>query len=188
MSIKSRKEPGFYSSPSPDNPHEFQQGTLPEQQGTELHWSRQFILHHAACRRFPGANRQVLRKANGHVLPLPESPEMPGKQGHQNRLSWNTGSWLQEGGSAGNPKTNTKRQRDRRTKIKSPFPNRTSYSKKSRRRFLKNREREAVGNVVRKGRGGQFSEDWVFLSSSLQWGRALCLHAVAARKGAGICT
>lgn len=52
------------------------------------------------------------------------------------------------------------------------------------------REREALGNVVRKGRGGQFSEDRVFLSfSSLQCGRppSLCLHAVAARKGAGVC-
>lgn len=64
------------------------------------------------------------------------------------------------------------KSRDRRTNIKSPFPNRMSYSKKPRRIFLNEREREALGNVVRKGRGGQFSEDRVFLSfSSLQCGR-----------------
>lgn len=42
-----------------------------------------------------------------------------------------------------------------RTNIKSPFPNRMSYSKKSRTLLI----REALGNVVRKGRGGQFSQD-----------------------------
>lgn len=54
---------------------------------------------------------------------------------------------MQEGGSAGNPTTNTKRLKDRKTHIKSPFPNNELFKEIQEECFLKRREREAFRNV-----------------------------------------
>lgn len=114
---------------------------------------------------------------------------MPGKQEkHQNRSSCNMRSWLQERGTAGNPKTDAKRQGVRRANTHRAFPNRSSYSKIYRR---KEREREPLRNTIQKSRG-HFSADWVFLSPPRAVSGAqhpvLYPSAVAARKGAGTST